>query len=277
MKETWVKHALRLAATPPDLYSGCRKILRNVRLTFPAIGESPHIKLADAGYTKSKLTMLTKHYLHEPSQTVALELWQKRLGQETYGSVSFTCFNHLIKGGAIDAKRSKRASVFGPCIQSVIITQLARGQYEVDIPYRTTEVLKKFPADLVLIRDVLLAPFGLPSDTPVNFYFAGLTVHPMYFVTVLPHVADPVASFEQILKKDRRFYDWAVKWTARYLCEEHSRGILKFSQALRVRENALNALDKSVIKTLQRYLRQHHPGFTRSYSGDGDDADTDPE
>lgn len=272
MKQEWIKFALRLSAQPADLWSGCRKILRNQRLVFRNFFEDP-IALEDAGYTKSKLTMLTKNYLHPESHAIAQQLWQRRLGQETYGSVSFTTFNHFVKGGSIDARRSKRASVFGPCIQSVIITQLDKHSFEVDIPYRTTEVLKKFPADLVFIRDVLLAPFDLPKKTSVTFYFAGLTVHPMYFITLIPHLPDPIASFEHLLKQDKRFYDWAVKWSARYLCEEHSRGILKFSQALRVRKSALQSIDKSVIKQLQRYLRANHPGFTREYGGDEDNEE----
>lgn len=272
MKAEWIKHAQSLALTPAEFYSGARKILRHQTLTFDKFFTDP-LAITDAGYTSSKLTMLRKHYLHEESRAVALELWQKRKAQETYGSVSFTTFNHFVKGGSVDAPRSKRASVFGPCIQSVMITQIKGPRCAVDVAYRTTEFFKKFPADLVFLRDELLQPFDLPSDTPVTFYFANVTMHPMYYVTLIPHQGNPVAQLDRLKKIDPHFYKWAVKWTARYLCEEHSRGILKFSQALRVRSSALKSISKSVIKELQRYLRANHPGFTRDYA---DDEDNDP-
>jgi hypothetical protein len=73
--------------------------------------------------------------------------------ERSYGSVGFTTYNHFLKNSP--TKKSKRASVMGPCIQSVVITQHNKKQYSIDCFYRTTELLKKFPADLVFIRDVL--------------------------------------------------------------------------------------------------------------------------
>src|SRR5262249_16347231 len=150
--------------------------------------------LADSGYTTSKLRMLEKHYLHEESIAVAQELWDRRQGQRKYGSVSFTCFAHFVKGGSVDAKRSKRASVFGPCIQSVSLTYLNDHTTAVDVFYRTTEFFKKFPADLVFIRDVLLPKFNFEKApiSKVTFHFANVTMHPMYFVTILPMIEDPI-------------------------------------------------------------------------------------
>lgn len=260
----WVNHCLDVANRPATLYSGARKIICQTTLNFSSI--DPSLQLSDAGYTKSKLSLLTGHYLHKESQDVALQLWDKRKGQEKYGSVSFTTFAHFVKGGEVNAKRSKRASVFGPCIQSVVITLVSKDSFRVDVFYRTTELFKKFPADLVLLRDVLLKPFdftGLNCEG-YTFHFANLTAHPMYFITLIPHLVDPIATLES-LKGDRRFYDWVVKWTARYVCPEHARGIQKFSQAIRVSMDANKRIDKSVLHRVQTYVRNNHPGFRNDY------------
>jgi hypothetical protein len=265
MKQDWLNICLELAAEPSDFYSGARKIIRNRSITFKRFRDD--LQLVDAGYTKSKMTMLTKNYMHEESIAVAIELWNKRLGQRKYGSVSFTCFAHFVKGGSVDAKRSKRASVFGPCIQSVCLTYLNNHKTHVDVFYRTTELFKKFPADLVFIREVLLKQFDF-SNAPiegVTFHFANITCHPMYFVTLLPLLEDPIGELEEIKQADKYFFDWIVKWTARYLVPRHHRGIAKFAQAMRVCDDARRRIPKKVMPALIKYLDDNHPGYRNDY------------
>jgi hypothetical protein len=44
------------------------------------------------------------------------------------------------------------------------------------VPYRSTEVFKKFPADIVLLRDLLLPPFDFSGmEITVTCYFANMT------------------------------------------------------------------------------------------------------
>lgn len=272
MKNEWLDLSLELARTPADFYSGARKIIRARSFTFEEIEDD--LTVQDAGYTKSKLTMLRKNYLHDESRAVAVELWNKRLGQRKYGSVSFTCFAHFVKGGSVDAKRSKRASVFGPCIQSVSITYLNDHTATVDVFYRTTELFKKFPADLVFIRDELLEPFDF-STCPlksITFHFANITIHPMYFVTLIPHLKNPIKELEYIRRRDEYFFLWVVKWTSRYLIPRWHRGIQKFAQAMRVHKDAHERIKPAVIKELIPYLTDHHPGV-----GDDDGTDDDDE
>lgn len=269
MKQEWAKHVLRLAVLPADLYAGCRKILQARRLVYEDLWDhrDPLI-LEDCGYTKSKLAHLTRGYLHEESIEAAIKLWKLRRQKTSYGSVGFTCYNHFLKNDAV--KKSKRASVMGPCIQAVTITQLKggkNGEYCIDVFYRTTELLKKFPADLVFIRDVLLKDFDFSGMkfSGMTCHFANITIHPQYFVTVIPHLDDPLAELERIKKKDKYFYDWIIKWTARYLCEEHYRGIAKFAQALRVKVDADKRIKGKLRKKLTQYLRDNHPGHRSDY------------
>lgn len=276
MKRQWIGACLDYASTPADFYSGARKILRNRMITITSIRQD--LTLADCGFTKSKQTMLRRLYLHEESRQAAVKLWEGRVERAKYGSVGFHCFQHYLKGGdgqvshweRINAKRktstgkTSRASVMGPCIQSVSLTLMPNGTTSVDLFYRTTELFKKFPADLVFIRDELLTPFDF-SRAPVksmNFHFANVTCHPMYFVTILPLLDDPIGELEFIKGKDRYFYDWVIKWTSRYLCDEHHRGIAKFAQALRVKMDARARIKN---KQLPDYLRDNHPGHRGGY------------
>lgn len=263
MLNCWLSHALELSMEPGQFYSGARKIIRGRMLTFDEIENDLH--LSDCGFTKSKMTMLVKGYVHEESIAVAAQLWERRKNQRKYGSVGFTCYNHFIKTDP--NKKSKRASVMGPCIQAVTLTFLDDRTTAVDVFYRTTEFFKKFPADLVMIRDVLLPRFdfeGAPISE-MNFHFANITCHPMYFVTLLPLFGDPVHELDCIKKADRYFFDWVVKWTARYLCDEHHRGIAKFSQALRVQKDARSRLSPRNARILADYLRENHPGYRGEY------------
>jgi hypothetical protein len=265
MKRDWLDICLELANEPADFYSGARKILRSRSFTFKHMKND--LQMADAGYTKSKMTMLTKNYLHHESRSVAIDLWNKRIGQRKYGSVSFTCFAHFVKGGTVDAKRSKRASVFGPCIQSVSLTYLNDHTTAVDVFYRTTELFKKFPADLVFFRDVLLAEFDF-SNAPireVTFHFANITCHPMYFVTLIPLLDDPIEELEAIRNADAYFFNWIVKWTSRYIVPKHHRGIQRFAQAMRVCDDARARIKPQIMKPLVAYLDKWHPGYRNDY------------
>lgn len=276
MKQEWVKAVLRMSHRKADFYSGCRKIIQGRSIVFHDLWEDEDpLVLEDAGYTRNKLAHLVRGYVHEESIEAALMLWGLRRKKTSYGSVGFTCYNHFLKNDAV--KKSKRASVMGPCIQAVTITQVKggkNGQYFIDCFYRTTELLKKFPADLVFIRDVLLKDFDFSGMEFLGMrcHFANITVHPQYFVTLIPHLDDPIAELEKLKKKDKYFYDWIIKWTARYLCEEHYRGIAKFAQALRVKVDADKRIKGKMRRKLIEYLRENHPGHRNDYEEpEGDD------
>lgn len=284
MKRDWINHCKRLSQEPALFYSGARKILRTQTMTFTQVKSD--LKLADAGYKKMKMSMLTKAYLNTESHDAAKDLWARRLEQGKYGSVGFSCYNHLIKGhglrsffAEVHAKKQQgdnykigRASVMGPCIQAVTLTLLPSGKTAIDAFYRTTELYKKFPADLVFLRDVLLEGFDTDIDT-ITFHFANVTCHPMYAVTILPHLSDPIRELEKIRRADDYFWQWIVRWTSRYLVPEHFHGIEKFGQAMRVRKDALERIHGSFLKDLTKYLRKSHRGYKRSKIAQQEDDD----
>lgn len=263
LRDTWVEYCVGLASEPADFYSGCRKILRGRVMIFPELDAS--LTLADAGFTSHKMRYLECAYLHPESLSVAVDLWARRRKQDKYGSVGVTCYNHFIKGGDsladVEGKKSKRASIMGPCVQAFTVTYLNRRQYAVDMFYRTTELLKKFPADLVFLRERLLTPFdfsGMKLEE-VRCHFANVTIHPMYFATLLPILEDPLTTLAGVRERDKYFHDWLVKWSARYICPEFHRGIAKFAQALRVQKDMNDRLNPERLAELQAYIRANHP------------------
>lgn len=263
MKREWLKYCLSLSREKADLYSGCRKILRARTLSFYEMDNT--LQLKDAGYTTNKMRSLERGYFHKESRDVALGLWERRREQDKYGSVGFTTYNHFLKNDP--DKKSKRASTMGPCIQSLVITYIDKRTYAIDCFYRTTEIFKKFPADLVFIRDVLLPGFrfdGMKFEE-LNCHFANITMHPMYFITALPSIDDPIKELERIKKADKYFYEWIIKWSARYICPEYHRGIQKFAQAMRVHKDATERLNSRQLRLLRDYFVSHHPGYRKDY------------
>lgn len=268
MKKRWIDACLEFSRIPADFYSGARKILRTRSIHFSDLKDD--ISLDDAGYTSAKLAHLKRNYLHAESIEVAQQLWKRRVEQDKYGSVGFTCYNHFIKNNP--DKKAKRASVMGPCIQAVILTYLPSGDTSIDVFYRTTELFKKFPADLVFLRETINSNFKLDLQN-FSCHFANVTLHPMYFVTIVPHISDPIAVLETIKKRDIYFYNWTIKWTARYICSEFHRGIAKFSQALRVQKDAYERIDKKQLIVLRKYVKANHPGYRNKYEDENADSD----
>lgn len=259
MKQFWLEISEKLALQRADLFVGARKVVQAVRFDYEWDEDTVHdLKMEDAGFTKSKMSMLIRNYYLEPSVKAAVMLWKERLKKKKYGSVGFSCYAHFVKGDLTGA--TKMGSKFGPCIQAVTLTYHKK-RTTVDVYYRSTELFKKFPADLVFIRDILLPKFNFreaPIDK-IRFYCANVSVHSMYAVTLFPSMKDPIAFLERVRRKDPFFWKWCISWSARYLCKEYCNGIQKFMQAMRTCKIANRDIDKKKQFKLRAYLRLHHP------------------
>lgn len=271
MLSEWVQQCFERACQPAEFYTGCRKIHTGVMMQFDNPTDAS-LTIQDSGFTKTKLGMLHRLYWSDDHAEKVAELWAGRVTRNKYGSVSVSTYHHITKSDP--AKRSKRASVMGPCLVGVAATLLNRNEYALDAYYRTTELFKKFPADLVFIRDTVIPGIGVDPAKIIRLrcHFANVTSHPMYAVTWLPHLPDMLERLDELKDADRRFFDWTIKWTGRYVCPEYHRGIAKFAQALRVQKDALNRITGKRLTKLQNYIRDNHPGYRGEYEDeDGDD------
>lgn len=244
----WVAAAIEFARTPSSVYASDRKI--HVGRTVEFNGIDPALTVEHAGYTPKKMQDLTRLYLHEESRASAERQWRvRRRGKTT--SVGFHTYNHLVKAD----RRHGVGSVMGPCMQSVVVSWV-KGRAAVDVHYRSVEFFRAFAADLVFLRDVLLAPFYLNRPL-VRCHFANVTCHPRDFPIVLCNVYDPLAEMMALKRADRRFHDRVVRWLASYVCEEHGRSIANYDRGKRGRDAVLRMLASDDADDLRDYCRRH--------------------
>jgi hypothetical protein len=239
MKGDWLDHCRAFAQQESEHRPHERKVLRNKRVTLE-LDES--LTLEDVGYTSVKMTRLEKLYLHEASRDAAMVQWDNRKG---FASVAFHCFNHETKIAGLHGEQ-------GPCLCSVVVTQITKNHVVANVAYRSTEFFKKFPADVAFCRDKLLAPFNVSS---ITFHLANVTVHPLYFAMLYPLFDDPIAELRSIEGKDPWFWRVTVRESKDLLCG----GIKNFVQAQRVSRHVLERMDRDTLKELQAYLRASSP------------------
>lgn len=216
------------------------------------------ITLEEVGYTKTKMALLIKAYLHEDSRNSAIDQWNNRKNykEKSHWSVSFHCHNHTVKA---HWSENGIGSKMGPCLQAVTITHTVEGIAEVDVFYRTTELMKKFPADLVLIRDHLLPGFNF-DRTPlgsITFHVVNATVSPTYLPTVLALTKKPVEFMEELRAADPIFHRTSCRWALKLIAGKES----TFNQARRVQRSTKELMSDTVQEDLIEYINNQFPDF----------------
>lgn len=243
MLRQWLQITEKVLRHTPGLHTAGKFVAHNLQISISS-GDlmTPDITLDMLGYQKKKLTMLKDYYYHEESVRIALLQLQDRRSKKTYGSTAFTTYNHFAK---------KERPMHGPCIQSVVLTHLPDGTVHTNVYYRTTEIFKKFAADLIFLREIL-AQFDISGD--VTFHFANATYHPMYWVVAAPYYLDPVFELERMKSKDPIIWRGTLRWVQRFLVGQES--LQKFKQGFRVSKHLQRLMDPSKLHYLQTYTRE---------------------
>jgi hypothetical protein len=265
MRDTWLKACIDWSCAREDFFwTGARKILSHKRLTFRVLDDS--IKPEDIGYTQYKLTKLNSQYFVKDAIDVAMMLHAKNIERKKYASSAFHCYGHLLK--ATYENRSGRGSVMGPCLQSVVITlRPHERRTTVDVFYRTTEIYKKFPADLVWLKRYILPLIPGQDKFPVigvTCHFVNVTCHSMYFATAIPFLPDVTATLTLLRDRDPAFHQWVGRWLIRYIGGPgNGRSVEKFAQAKRTADASreLIGADVEVHRRLLAYLIVHRDIF----------------
>lgn len=244
MLDQWVDNCLELDLQRPNFILSNRRIFTSRKLTFrfPCT-----IRLDDCGYTAKKINDLTKSYYHDESFLGALELWKSR--GDKPGSVSFST---MVETQKRHVGSSRIASKIGPCLGVISVSRWPDGRLVVDGFWRSTELYKKFPADLIWL-DKLLKPFGIPDGSLMNCYFANITLNAMYNAQLLVHLDNPVAHLKHLAKIDPQYHRNVCRNLRYYLIDDN--GIKNFAQALRVRDFVKESIKPSVARHLVSYLQ----------------------
>lgn len=266
LTSAWLNWCIDLACVQEGhFWSGARKIIPNRVLRVDSLRR--FCTIDELGYTKYKLTRLHDQYFVKDAVDVAMMLHRENAKRKKYASSAFHCYGHLLK--ATFENRSKRGSVMGPCLQSVVMTLMPHEKRtRVDVFWRTTEAFKKLPADFIWLRDYVIPLIPAQDQYPVhgfNFHFVNVTIHPMYFATVVPLLPDAIATLELLRHRDPAFWQWVGKWMVRYVIGGPAgRSIEKFAQAQRTAMASVEALDRHVDTGVRvvDYLCQHKQAFT---------------
>lgn len=267
MKKEWIHECRRLAIKPGEHYvSNTRKIFRGVEMNLGRIDDD--LTLHDIGYHTQKLRALERLYTDPTSVAMAAKLqsFYRESGRavKNNDSVAFSTMAHFIKN---KMERRRGVSAQGPCLLSVAITDMLP-RPQVTLFYRTSDLLRKFPADLIFVRGLINDHFDSMGGFDLTAYFANLTVASPYYPVLFQWLDDIPAELEKIRKQDEWFWKCVVTFSAQYFCPEHKRGIDKYSQTKVLKKFALTTItDKAKKRDLQAYLRRVHPGYKRAYSG----------
>jgi hypothetical protein len=261
MLKTWLRWTTEVLEIPDNFHISGKRISRGHTFeTTAADLMTPDITLSMLGFSKKKITMLTDYYLNEESVRVALYQLEHRREKNTYGSVGITTYNHFAK---------KERPMHGPCIQSVVLTHSKGGKIDMDVFYRTTEIFKKFAADLIWLREIFLPQFNITNGGVVRFHFANITYHPMYWVVSAPYLSSPVESLIRIHSQDPITWKGIIRWTERYVKQPDN--LLKFKQAHRVSKHMHLLVPKPKMKELAKYISKNYKLVSNTVIGEDED------
>src|SRR6185369_17131685 len=138
---TLIWHA---ASLPTFTLSGVRKIVSDVAFQIPWDAlVNTKLSYADLHYTLAKRRQLARNYWDQEEVDAAREKLVAREGKKDHTSVSIQ-----LRGQKKDSRSQ------GYCMQNLVIS-MSRTALEVDVYYRSTELIQKFAADLVFFSEQL--------------------------------------------------------------------------------------------------------------------------
>ena len=244
----WVDFCSEQALRPAYYMSGVQKIIQGAVWVVPRdILFDKTTDITDFGYSAkgNKMRSLKKHYFNKEKTKYARKLVKTKWEQRSYGSCGFPLTG--------DQKKWTKQDF---CMQSCTVTHYPAGGLKICIFYRTTEVIKKFGADLIFIRRVILPRFDrIKSIDDVTFMISNLTVHPMFFTTLLAHHYEPIDFLEKIRHKDPRYFNGICKWMGKYLFEGETSWIQKFSQAKQTHLAMKRLMSDDRLEELRSYFK----------------------
>lgn len=236
-------------ATLPGIYTGVRKVVQGVSWEMPSL---PKVDLVQLGYRGGKVAQLMRNYFNQGEVDAArTKLAARRKSPHT--SVALN---------TLGEKKDARSQ--GHCIRSIIITQTPKWT-EVDVIYRSTELIQKHTADHALLP-IILGQLGL-AHTPRTYrlYFANCFLTALFAPILFQHT-DAVEFYEHLKKHDPRYYRTFLNATAKFYEKE-----CRYSYKHRVKMWGI-AQEKLDCKALADYCTANGASFNDEGIGD-DDSD----
>ena len=232
----------------PGIYTGVRKVVQGVSWELDAL---PEVDLVQLGYRGGKIAQLMRNYFNQAEVDAAkVKLAARRKSPHT--SVALN---------TLGEKKDARSQ--GHCIRSIIITQTPKWT-EVDVIYRSTELIQKHTADYALLP-IILGQLGL-AHTPRKFrlYFANCFLTALFAPILFQHT-DAVEFYELIKRHDPRYYRTFLNATAKFYEKE-----CRYAYKHRVKMWGI-AQEKLDCKALADYCSANGASFNDEGIGENDD------
>jgi len=190
-----------VAAIPSyqSLYTGVRKVVQGITHSLDTL---PEVDLAQLGYRGGKIPQLMRNYFNQEEVNAA----KTKLAARRSSPHTSVALNTL---GQNKDTRSQ-----GHCIRSIIITQTTKWT-EVDIIYRSTELIQKHTADYALLP-IILEQLGLAHPPRIyRLYFANCFLTALFAPILFQHT-HPIEFYEHLKRHDPRYYRTFLNATAKF-------------------------------------------------------------
>jgi hypothetical protein len=163
---------------------------------------TPNLSMQDMGYRNNKIKQLIRNYFNEESTKQAVEEFKKRSNKTSPFSISASC-RGIPKAG------NKSLDY---CLQGYVLVGKGDKTCKLIMMYRTTEVVKKFYADLVFFQEYILPKFDFKNCpiTEVHIMAGNITANFLYYPLLIPHQKLPIQKLKNLKIKDQNAHDKAI-------------------------------------------------------------------
>lgn len=158
--------------------SGTSKVYYNQHFRLSPLDDSLSLDLM--GYRDAKIKQLHRNYYNPGSNEKAITDYYKKVSKGNLGSVGVSCHG-----------KEKKGTEQGFCLLGYTLVNKGENT-SLSICYRTTELVKKFYADLCFFQSFFIPQFKealakSPIDE-VNIYCSSLSMNFLYLPLAIPHM-----------------------------------------------------------------------------------------
>lgn len=225
------------------LYNGLRKIVQGLNWEIDSF---PAVTFEDLGYGKNKVKQLERNYIDPTELERVRHVLGKRKGQ------SFTSVALNMRG----AKKDPRS--MGWCMLSVVVTRTNKDE-NVEIHYRSTELILKFGGDLAFLPSVLERLEVNPSK--IRFRFANAFFSGVFLPTLLSTHDDPLPFLKRMRRVDPYHFQTGTRFLLRSTLKKDQR--FPYSPENQQHRHLWARMSKGNISMMRDYLIAQHKTFGR--------------
>ena len=244
LRELWVDWVAKQSEIPPYIVAGSQSIYQNLEWIIPAdiLLNDTEMVPQNIGFTNTKIRMLTTHYENPETIARARKDLDDRLADRKYGS------------GVWDFRGTqKKTTKQDDCLTAGVIAYYPPKKHtSIFIRYRTVELIFRYRADLIFLRDVILPQFDLqtaPPDT-ITFSFVNATIHPMFYIMLLLDHPRPGRLLDDIEDYNPIFFKQVRRWTIIHL----EGGYRSYQTAARVQKFITNHYPAQKLRRIRTLL-----------------------